>query len=356
MLLGAMLVTVANAIPTPATSTDEATTSQCQAAENKYCSRGAADCSSCLQTHSAPLMAAGCHADDFADFCMPWICATQEAKLCSAAKRHGQSECSACLQTHSATLMKADCHADDFVDFCADATDSDTGADTTNPPETGTDCKHPAPAILANQTRLDEVMGMEAPIKAGDVPVPADLAELRNYVSLCSDGPGLANSCSNCRSAVAIGCDVGAAGCTAAICKFSGGSLCFFAGPVCAGIARWGCNPQRVCEFIGYCSSETDELVALEVAAAEEHQQAANDLETAILTASRSCGECSRRECVPSCTPPYDTSSRCRSCLQNCGCRVSSTTEDFVAAVGIVMKTPAAAEDVALEIAAAAEH
>ena len=199
-------------------------------------------------------------------------------------------------------------------------------------------------------------MGMEAPIKAGDVPVPADLAELRNYVSLCSDGPGLANSCSNCRSAVAIGCDVGAAGCTAAICKFSGGSLCFFAGPVCAGIARWGCNPQRVCEFIGYCSSETDELVALEVAAAEEHQQAANDLETAILTASRSCGECSRRECVPSCTPPYDTSSRCRSCLQNCGCRVSSTTEDFVAAVGIVMKTPAAAEDVALEIAAAAEH
>ena len=95
---------------------------RCQTTENKYCSRGAADCSSCLQAHSAPLMAVGCHADDFADFCMPWVCAMQEAKLCGAAKRQGRSECSACLQTHSAALMKADCHADDFVDFCADAT------------------------------------------------------------------------------------------------------------------------------------------------------------------------------------------------------------------------------------------
>jgi hypothetical protein len=50
-------------------STDEATISQCQAAENKYCNRDAADCSSCLQAHSASLMAAGCHADDFTDFC-----------------------------------------------------------------------------------------------------------------------------------------------------------------------------------------------------------------------------------------------------------------------------------------------
>ena len=66
-------------------------------------------------------MAAGCHADNFVDFCMPWVCATQEAKLCGAAKRQGRSECSACLQTHSAALMKADCHADDFADFCAEA-------------------------------------------------------------------------------------------------------------------------------------------------------------------------------------------------------------------------------------------
>jgi hypothetical protein len=67
-------------------------------------------------------MAAGCHADDFADFCMPWVCVMQEAKLCGAAKRQDRNQCSACLQTHSAALMKADCHADDFVDFCADAT------------------------------------------------------------------------------------------------------------------------------------------------------------------------------------------------------------------------------------------
>jgi hypothetical protein len=46
MLVGAMLVTVANAIPKPATSTADATTSRCQTTENKYCSRGTADCSS----------------------------------------------------------------------------------------------------------------------------------------------------------------------------------------------------------------------------------------------------------------------------------------------------------------------
>ena len=112
-LLSAALVGVAAAMPRDGPS-------ECQDAEAKYCG-GAGDCSTCLQAHSAPLMTAGCHAEDFVDFCMPRICTTEEQALCGAAKAKGKSECSACLQTHSAALMRADCHANDFAEFCTDS-------------------------------------------------------------------------------------------------------------------------------------------------------------------------------------------------------------------------------------------
>ena len=69
------------------------TVSRCEAAEAKYCTRGATDCSICLQVHAGPLMAAGCHANDFANFCMPWPPAGSPAELEAASSFAAADEC-----------------------------------------------------------------------------------------------------------------------------------------------------------------------------------------------------------------------------------------------------------------------
>jgi hypothetical protein len=45
-------------------------------------------------------------------------CMAAAARLCGSTQHQGTTECSACMQSNSTPLMAAGCHADDFTDFC----------------------------------------------------------------------------------------------------------------------------------------------------------------------------------------------------------------------------------------------
>jgi hypothetical protein len=84
------------------------------------------------------------------------------------------------------------------------------------------------------------------------IEMQANALELRKYTKamiqhINAQESGL--SCSLCRTAVGYGCS---SACEAAICA-AVPPACPFAWPICWAIDDFGCNPQAVCEWVGFC-------------------------------------------------------------------------------------------------------